>query len=161
MAVRRINLINTKMKVIFLSDVRNVGKKYDVKDVSDGYARNFLFPNKLADVATPAAIKRLESMRAEHEKEDKDVLKHLEALAQKLNQTKLQFELKADKSGVVFGSVNKESILKGLREHKLIGAERVDIDLKYPIKELGEYVVPIDLKKGVVAKLGVIVAKSE
>ncbi len=149
------------MKVIFLSDVRNVGKKYEVKDVSDGYARNFLFPNKLAETATPAAIKKLDFLRAEHEKEDKEALKHLQDLADKIARTKLQFELKADKSGVVFGSVNKESILKGLREHKLIGTERVDIDLKYPIKELGEYTVMIDLKKGVTAKLGVIVAKSE
>jgi large subunit ribosomal protein L9 len=149
------------MKVIFLADVREVGKKYDIKNVSDGYARNFLFPNKLAEVATEGALKKIESMKAEHEKEDKEALKHLESLARKINETKIQFELKADKSGVIFGSVNKESILKALREHKLISAERVEIDLKYPIKELGEYVVPIDLKKGVTAKLGVIVIKAK
>ena len=148
------------MKVIFLDDVRNVGKKYDIKDVSDGYARNFLFPNKLAEAASPEAIKKLESMKAVHEKEDKETLAQLEAVAQKINETKIQFVVKTDKSGAVFGSVNKESILKALREHKLIGTERIDIDLKYPIKELGEYVVPIDLRKGVVAKLGVVV-KSE
>ncbi len=149
------------MKVIFIQDVRGVAKRYDIKDVSDGYARNFLFANKLAEIATPAAIKQLESMKAEHEKEDKEAYRHLEELAQKIAATKIQFALKADKSGVVFGSVNKESILKALREHKLISAERVDIDLKYPIKELGEYVVPIDLKKGITAKLGVVVVKSE
>jgi large subunit ribosomal protein L9 len=149
------------MKVIFLDDVRNVGKKYDVKDVSDGYARNFLFPNKLVETASPEAIKKLESMKAAHEKEDKEALAHLESLARKINETKIQFEVKADKSGAVFGSINKESILKALREHKLIGTERIDIDLKYPIKELGEFVVPIDLRKGVVAKLGVVVVKAE
>ena len=149
------------MKVIFLDDVRHVGKKHEIKDVSDGYARNFLLPNKLAETATPATIKRLELMRATHDKEEKEMHGHLEEMAKKMGETKIQFELKADKSGVIFGSVNKESILKALREHKLIGAERVDIDLKYPIKELGEYVVPIDLKKGVTAKLGVVVIKSE
>ena len=149
------------MKVILLSDVRNVGKKHDMKDVSAGYARNFLFPNALAEPATPAALKRIEFLTAEHEKENREVRAHLEALAKKINETKIQFELKADKSGAVFGSVNKETILKALREHKLIGAERIDIDLKYPIKELGEFVVPIDLKKGVTAKLGVILMKSE
>jgi large subunit ribosomal protein L9 len=148
------------MKVIFLSDVRNVGKKYDIKDVSDGYARNFLFPNKLAETATPDAIKKLESMKAGLEKEDREAHAHLESLARKINETKIQFELKADKSGVLFGAVNKETILKALREHKLIGTERIDIDLKYPIKELGEFVVPINLKKGVVAKLGVVVVKA-
>ena len=149
------------MKVIFLDDVRNVGKKYDIKDVSDGYARNFLFPNKLAETASPEAIKKLESMKAAHEKEDKETLAQLEAVARKINETKIEFEVKTDKSGAVFGSVNKESILKAMREHKLIGVERIDIDLKYPIKELGEYVVPIDLRKGVMAKLGVIVVKAE
>jgi large subunit ribosomal protein L9 len=149
------------MKVIFLDDVRNVGKKYDIKDVSDGYARNFLFPNKLAETASPEAIKKIESMKAAHEKEDKEALAHLESLARKINETKIQLEVKTDKSGAVFGSINKESILKALREHKLIGAERIDIELKYPIKELGEFSVPIDLKKGVMAKLGLIVVKAE
>jgi len=149
------------MKVIFLSDVRNVGKKYDIKDVSDGYARNFLFPNKLAETASPEAIKKLESMKAGLEKEENEIRAHLEDLAKKIGATKLQFEVKTDKSGAVFGSVNKESILKALRDHKLIGTERIDIDLKYPIKDLGEHVVEIDLKKGVVAKLGVVVVKAE
>ncbi len=149
------------MKVIFLDEVRNIGKKYDIKDVSDGYARNFLFPNKLAETASPEAIKKLESMKAAHEKEEKEALAHLESLARRINETKIQFAVKVDRSGAVFGSVNKESILKAIREHKLIGTERIDIDLKYPIKELGEFSVPIDLKKGVVAKLGVIVVKAE
>jgi len=149
------------MQVIFLSDVRNVAKKYEIKDVSDGYARNFLFPNKLAETATPTAIKKLDSMKAEHDKADKEARALLESIARKINETKIQFELKADKSGAVFGSVNKETILKAMREHKLIGAERIDIDLKYPIKELGEFSVPIDLKKGVMAKLGVLVVKAE
>ena len=149
------------MKVIFLSDVRDVGKKHDIKEVSDGYARNFLLKNKLAETATPEAVKRLAAIKAAHEKEDKEAHDHLEALARKISETKIQFELKADKSGVVFGSVNKDSIMKALREHKLVGAERVDIDLKYPFKELGEYTVPIDLKKGVIAKLGIIIKKAE
>lgn len=147
------------MKVIFLGDVRNVGKKYEIKEVSDGYARNFLLPNRLAEPATDAAVKKVQSMKAEHEREDREVIGRLQAIAAKIANTKLQFAVKTDASGAVFGSVNKESILKALRDHKIIGAERVDIDLKYPIKETGEYTVEIDLKKGIVAKLGVIVAK--
>jgi large subunit ribosomal protein L9 len=149
------------MKVIFLEDVKNVAKKHEVKDVSNGYARNFLLPKHLGEIATPEAIKKIESMKAAHDKEDNEAHKHLEEIARKINETKIEFDIKADKSGVIFGSVNKESILKALREHKLIGTERVDIDLKYPIKELGEYVVAIDLKKGVIAKLGIVVVKGE
>jgi large subunit ribosomal protein L9 len=145
------------MKIILLEDVRKVGKKFDVKEVSDGYARNFLFVNGLAEPATQGALKKLETMKAEHDKVDKELRAHLTELARKITDTKLEFELAADKSGTIFGSVNKESILKALREHGLVTKERVEIDLKYPIKEAGEHKVPVDLKKGVTADLTVIV----
>lgn len=149
------------MKVIFQEEVRNVAKKFDVKEVSDGYARNFLFPNKLAEPATPSAMKKLDALRAEHDKNEADLLARLHEIAKKINETKIEFMVKADKSGAVFGSVNKESVLKALREHELVRTERIDIDLKYPLKEIGEYSVPIDLKKGVTANLRVVIAKEE
>jgi large subunit ribosomal protein L9 len=147
------------MKVIFLEEVRNVAGKFDVKEVSDGYARNFLFPNKLAEPATPGALKKLDAMKAEHDKNEADLLARLHEIARKINDTKIEFTVKTDKSGAVFGSVNKESVLKALREHELVRTERLDIDLKYPLKEIGEYTIPIDLKKGVLAKLRVVIAK--
>jgi large subunit ribosomal protein L9 len=149
------------MKIIFLEDVRNVAKKFDIKDVSDGYARNFLFPNKLAEPATPAAIKKLDALKAERDKNEADLLARLHEIAKKINGTKIEFFVKTDKSGAVFGSVNKESILKALREHEFVRTERIDIDLKYPLKELGEYAVPLDLKKGVTATLKVLIAKEK
>jgi len=145
------------MKVILLKDVKNVGRMHEIKEVSDGYARNFLFVNKLAEPATPVAQKALEAAKAEHEKEEHALHARLEAIARTINGMKLEFPLKADKSGAIFGAVNKESILKALRDHKLITKERVDIDLKYPIKAAGEHTVPIDLKKGVSALLTVVV----
>ena len=148
------------MKVILTQDVRNVGKKRDVKEVNDGYARNFLFVNGLAEPATPAALKKLETFAAEHDKNDRELHVRLEAVAKQLTDTALEFELAADKSGALFGSVNKESILKALREHGFVTNERVDIDLKYPLKEVGEYKVPVDLKKGGTATLKVIVKKA-
>lgn len=147
------------MKVILLGDVRNIGKKHEVREVSDGYARNFLFVNDLAEPATPAALKKLEALAAEREKEDRALHARLTSIAKRLTDTALEFELAADKSGALFGSVNKESILKALRGHGFVTKERVDIDLKYPIKEAGEYKVPVDLKKGVTATLRVVVKK--
>ncbi len=147
------------MKIILLEDVRNVGKKFEVKEVSDGYARNFLFVNKLAESATPGALKKLEAQKAEHEKEDHALHARLEEIARKLNGTKLEFELAGDDTGALFGSVNKESILKALREHGFITKERVDIDLKYPIKTIGEHTIPVDLKKGIAATLTIVVKK--
>ena len=148
------------MKVILLEDVRNIGKKFEVKEVSDGYARNFLFVNKLAEPATPDALKKLERMKAEHEKADREVRAHLEKIAQKIAGLKLAFELRTDKTGAAFGSVNKESILKALREHDLVTKERVDIELKYPLKEAGQHKVRVDLKKGVTADLTVVITNT-
>lgn len=145
------------MQIIFLEEVRNVGKKYEVKEVSAGYARNFLFPNKLAEPATPTSLKKLEAMKAEHDKDEIEYKKHLEQLAARINDLSIEFDLKKGKDGSIFGVVNKESILKALREHKLITKERIDITLDHPIKEFGNYKIPIDLKKGVTAELKIIV----
>jgi large subunit ribosomal protein L9 len=149
------------MKIILLEDVRGLGKKFDVKEVNNGYARNFLFPNTLATAATEGALKKIAGMKEEHDKNEKNLVAHLKELAEKISATKLEFFLKTDKSGAIFGSVNKESILKALRSHDLVLTERVDLELKYPLKELGEYTVPVDFKKGVTAVLRVIVAKEK
>ena len=147
------------MKIILLEDVRSVGKKFDVKEVADGYARNFLFVNHLAEPATPSALKKIQEIKAGHEKEDKEMRMHLEGIARKLTDTKLEFSLAADESGKLFGSINKESILKALRDHGFVTTERPTIDLKYPIKDIGEHTVNVGLKKGVTAKLVIVVKK--
>lgn len=149
------------MKIILLQDVRSIGKKYDVKEVSDGYARNFLLANKLAEPATAAALERIEKMKASAEHEDKELIKRLHEIAKQINETGLQFEIEADKQGSVFGSVNKEAIAKALREHGIVRNERVEITLDHPIKKIGEYTVPVDLKKGITAKLKIVVKTKE
>jgi large subunit ribosomal protein L9 len=149
------------MKIIFLQDVRGVGQKFDVKDVSDGYARNFLFPNKLAEPASEASLKKIEAMKVAHEHSEVELMKQLEDAKRQIEAVTLEFPLKADKSGAPFASVNKETILSALRDHRFITTERPTINLKYPVKEFGLHTVEIDLKKGVVAKLKISVVKGE
>ena len=149
------------MKVIFLEDIKNIAKKFEIKEVSNGYARNFLFPNKLAEPVTTATLKKIEMMKAEHEKGEAELQKHLNAMVAEIEAAALVFTLKADKSGAVFGSINKETILKALRERHVVTKERIEMDLDRPIKEFGEYTIPIDLKRGVVAKLRIKVEKEE
>ena len=96
-------------------------------------------------------------MKAEHDKKDIELKKHLDALAKKISETKIQFDLKKGKDGSIFGSINKESVLKALREHKLISAERIEMTLDHPIKRPGEYTIAIDLKKGATASLKIVV----
>ena len=146
-----------RMKIIFLQDVRNVGKKYDMKDVPDGYARNFLFPNKLAKPATPAAQKDLEATKARRNKNEEEFQKHIEELTRTMKDRTLEFFLKTDEAGSVFGSVNKETILKAVRDAKLVTKEHLEIELDRPIKEFGEKKIPVRFKNGVSGELKVIV----
>ena len=143
------------MKVILLEDVKKIGKRFDVKEVSDGYARNFLFPNGLADAATPSALKELEKKKAEMEKEDHELIKRLEEISRLIKDRALEFPVKAGENGEVFGSVNKEMILRGLRDSGLLRSERAEIKLERPLKELGVHNVEVDLKKGINAILKV------
>ncbi len=143
------------MKVILLEDVKKIGKRFDVKEVSDGYARNFLFPNGLADAATPSALKELEKRKADMEKEDRELIKRLEEISRLMNDRALEFPVKAGNNGEVFGSVTKEMILKGLRDSGLLRSERVEIKLERPLKELGVHNIEVDLKKGIKATLKV------
>jgi large subunit ribosomal protein L9 len=145
------------MRVILLEDVKNLGKKYEIKEVSDGYARNYLFPNKLARPATPTFIAEIENLKRKNQEKEEALIKHLNELARKINESRIEFYLKTDKTGKIFGSVNKEMILKALREHKLITKERISVLLNGPIKQLGEYKVEIDLKKGIKAQLKIVI----
>ena len=145
------------MKVIFLEDVGRAGKKHEVKEVADGYARNFLFPNKLAKPATPAAIKELEIALARLNKNEAEVRKRAEEIVRKMKEMALEFYLKTDSQGSVFGSINKESILKALRDVGLITKERVEITLDHPIKEFGDKIVPVRFKNGVSGEIKVVV----
>jgi large subunit ribosomal protein L9 len=144
------------MKVILKEDVRGVGHKYDVKEVSDGYARNFLFQRGLAEAATPEAIKKLATIKATKESEEKELKGHLERLARDMSDKSVEFELKVGEDGSVYGSVTKEMILKAIRDH-FSKHDRVDILLEHPIKQIGEHMVPVDLKKGIETKIKVIV----
>lgn len=143
------------MKLILLQDIRGLGRKYEVKEVSDGHARNFLLPKKLAEAATPEALKRLAAHQAETEKEDAELSKRFQEIAQTLTDQSLEISMKADGEGNVFGSVNKDSILKAMREHGWVTKERVEVILEHPLKKLGDYKVPIHLKKGLETELRV------
>ena len=143
------------MKIILLEDVKKIGKRFDVKEVSDGYAKNFLFPKGLAEVATPFALKELEKKKDAMEKEEHETVKHLDEIARKINERSLEFPIKTGANGEVFGSVTKEMILKGLRDTGLTRTERVEIKIERPLKELGEHKVEVYLKKGIKAELKV------
>lgn len=144
------------MRVILLEDIRGLGKKFDIKEVNDGYARNLLIPKGVVKIATPDAVKDLNVLKGKFAEEETKLKKHLEGVAKTLGKKAIMFEVKANEAGNVFGSVTKAMILKALHEHYFVTKDRVEIHLDHPLKELGAHIVPIDFKKGIRAKVKVI-----
>jgi large subunit ribosomal protein L9 len=145
------------MKILLLKDVKGLGKKHDMKEVADGYARNFLIAKGFAKEATEKNAKEVSAIKAKVEKEQAELIKRLEALARQINEHHIEFHLRTDTHGTIFGSVTKDMILKAMREHEWLRSERVDIELAHPLKEIGDYKIAVDLKRGVTATLKVVV----
>ena len=144
------------MEIILLRDIPKLGKKYDLKNVRDGYGRNFLLPQKMAVLASSSSIKNLEKLRKDHltkqEKTDQILIKSLEALHDK----EIIIKENANEKGELFGSVSKEDILNELKKH---GFEILEdnIVLEKNIKHIGEYDIEIKVKdKSEIIKLKVL-----
>lgn len=127
------------MKIILLQDVASMGKKYEVKNVSDGYARNFLIPRKLAKIATTQTIQEIELMKKQGLKEKEIQQDLLEKNMESLQDLKISIKEKSNEKGHLFASIDAKDISKILKkEHHLeIPAEM--IEMKKPIKEIGEH----------------------
>ncbi len=142
------------MKVVLLQDIKGLGKKYDIKDVSDGYARNFLIPKKLAEAATGAALKRVADLKSKMEAEREKLVAELKAEAEKIKSKKIVFKMKTGEKGEVFGSVTARDIKDELEKLGVFHATPV---LSKPIKTLGETKVEINFGEGVKATIEVVV----
>lgn len=137
------------MKVMLLQDVRGIGKKYDVKDVSDGYARNFLIAQKIAVLAT----KKNEQIREEFQKKERQLLERYKKTVNQLKNTTLEFNVKTGKKSEVFGSITKEDIKKSIEQTMDFDGEVI---LPQPLKTLGEHSVEINLGRGARGQVRII-----
>ncbi len=140
------------MQVILLRDVRGVGKKSEVKHVSDGYARNALIPKKLAIPATKDALVKLERQRAEHEAAHHALLSKLQEQAKTIQGKTFSFTVKTGAHESVFGSVTKNDIEKKLGERGILNAHA---ELDRPIKTLGTHPVAINFGEGVRTEINI------
>ena len=154
------------MKVILLQNVDDLGKKYEIKEVKDGYARNFLLPQKLAKTATKTALKWLEDQKEVIQKEVEEDLKKVQELASHLDGLEVTITVKVGDEGQLFESINSQKIADKIKE---LGFEvaKSRIKLENPIKELGEFPVEVDLDHNLETEIKLIVvaenagAKSE
>lgn len=148
------------MKLILLSDVKTLGKKGEVVDVAEGYARNFLLPRKLATEADRGALAQLGSQKKAQERRDAQTLADAQALADRLAAAKLAVKAKAGGNGKLFGAVTNADVASAIQETLAIAVDKHKIEIKSQIKALGSYPVEIKLHKNVVAKTTVDVVSA-
>lgn len=144
------------MIIILLKDVENIGKKYEVKEVKDGYARNFLIPQGLAEPATKEALKKLEILKEREEKEAEDGLKKIQSLTSSIDGQDITIAVKIGKEGQLFESITPQKILEGLKKLGFDIKKR-QIELAEPIKTLGEFPVKIKFEHNLEAEITVII----
>lgn len=142
------------MKVIFLQDVKGQGKKGDVKEMSEGYVRNFLLPKGLVKPASDGNIKTLEVQNAAEQKRKDKEREDAKALAAKLEETTVIVKTKAGEGGRLFGSITSKQIAESL-EKMGYRVDKRKIELDEPIRALGVTQVPVKLHPEVKAKLKV------
>ncbi len=148
------------MKVILKRDVKGLGREGDLKDVKDGYARNFLLPTTAAVVADKGAVANWERHREQREERDRAVRAEADAIAAKLGELKLVVPVKAGERGRLFGAVTGHQI------SELINREGIELDrhavhLREPIKALGDYRIDVKLMPGVETVVSVSVVAAE
>ena len=131
------------MKVILLKNVPKVGQKYDIKNVSDGYALNFLIPHKLAEVATANATKKVEQLKSadsQNKKLQEELLaKNLEGVAV----ARIELSEKGNEQGHLFSSIHVDAIVKALKDQAHLDINPEFIDLSRPIKNTGEHKITV------------------
>jgi large subunit ribosomal protein L9 len=132
------------MDVILLEDVDKVGLRGDVVSVARGYARNFLLPRRLAEVASSARVTELHKRDAQRARHEASNAEQAESIAKTLRETVLRFEVKAGPTGALFGSVTPTNVADEIWRTRKIRVDRRKIDLEN-IKRIGRYDVPIDV----------------
>ncbi len=143
------------MKIILLEDVKGLGKKGEVVNASDGYARNFLFPKKLAEEATKGNLKTLKEQKTSKKMKKQEELAEAKDLSAQLEKSVIELTAKAGENGKLFGSVTSKDLGEALEEQHKIKIDRRKIVLPDPIRELGTIDVEVKLYPGVVGKLKV------
>ena len=147
------------MKVILLEDVKSLGKKGDLVNVSDGYARNMLLPKKKGVEATPQNMNSLKLQKKHEEKVAQETLDAAKVLCAELEKGKVTLGIKVGDNGRAFGAVSAKEIAEAVKEQMHLEVDKKKVQLEGPIKELGSYEVGIRLHPKVTAKVKVEVEK--
>ena len=148
------------MRVVLLQDVENLGKKYDVKEVADGYARNFLIPKGLAKPATEEALQWLATQKEIEAKKAEEELKKIQERATVIDGQEIVIPVKVGENSQLFESITSQKIFDRLKEMGL-DVKKAQIFLSEPIKELGEFPVKIKFEHNLEAEIKVIIIEEK
>lgn len=143
------------MKVILKADIKGVGKKDEVINASDGYARNFLFPKNLAVEANETNMNKLKAKEDSNKYRKSQEKEEAQKIAEKMKKIMLRIEVKAGENGKIFGGVSSKEIAENLEKQHNIKIDKKKVELKETIKTLGIHIVDIKLYEGVMGKLKV------
>ena len=143
------------MKVILTQDVKGVGKKDQILEVNDGYARNFLIPKKLGVQASTANLALLKSKQDSRDFKRQEDKKEAEQIKEKLEKIRLDIKVKSGENGKIFGGVTSKEISDVLKDKYSINIDKKKIELKETIKTVGITTVDIKLFEGVIGKVKV------
>ena len=141
------------MKVILKADIKGVGKKDQVINASDGYARNFLFPKNLAVEANTENMSKLKAKQDSNAFKKSQEKEEAQKIADKLSKILMKVQVKAGENGKIFGGVSSKEIAENLEKQYSIKVDKKKIDLKETIKTLGMFTIEIKLYEGVVGEL--------
>jgi large subunit ribosomal protein L9 len=146
----------TSMRVLLLKDVYKLGHAGDVKKVADGYARNFLIPQRLATLATPGAVKQSETLRQNAAIVRAKLNEELSGVAEKLNGLTITFAVKAGETGKLYGSVTPIQIADEIKRTSGLDVDRRNVGHQ-PLRELGEFKVPVRLTTDLIPQVRVLI----
>jgi large subunit ribosomal protein L9 len=149
------------MEVLLVKDVESLGVAGEVKKVSAGYARNYLFPKGLAVESTPGAIRQAEQRQKAAARRQAKEISEAQALAQVLDGMTVTFQARAGETDRLYGSITSSNIAEALEEGSGREVDKRKIDLEEPLKELGTHAVTVRLAPGAEAKVTVVVEREE
>ncbi len=145
------------MKVLLKRNVPNVGKANEIKEVSDGYARNYLLPQGLAVPATKGMLRAAEEVRSAQDDKAARQRERAELLAAQLQQETIRLKAKAGETGRLYGSITNADVAKGLSRLLKVEFDKRNVLLEHPLRDLGTHLVDLKLESGVRAQIRVLI----
>lgn len=148
------------MKIILLKDVPHLGQKGDIKEVKEGFGRNFLLARGLAKIAGPIAERDAENMKKKREEKNKAELSVFEKALQKIAGAEIKIEANANEQGRLFRAISVKQILAALKKAGIEEVEETDIQVKEPVKSIGEHEIELSREK-IIGKIKIVVRGKE